>query len=234
MTPPSNVPTPAPDPDSQLLRLSHRLADDPGFFSYHLARDRDASGQSITVQAAALNLTLDALGALALCRTPRTIRAAQRESDIARVAAYARVPVPVLERLLVGVPGPGVPLTAQALRHVDAAGVRTLAKIIRERYAGGEARKPTADEMAVLRVAQGLRQADMGDVGSGVWVGDRPGAEVVEEVRRSEAAEDDEREKRRVRARERFVMTSAEGVTIDGLSVAAWMASRAVPASQDD
>jgi hypothetical protein len=167
-------------PGASLYRLSARFAADPGFFAYHLARDRDASGQSPDEQAAAIGLSLERLGQLGLCRTPRS---GEYDADLAQVAAHAGVAVPALERILIGVPGPGVTLSARALRHLDAAGVRRLDKLIRLRHEGADAPPLSPDEAAVVFVAIGLRQADAGDVSS-VWVEDRDGEEVAVELRR--------------------------------------------------
>ena len=231
---------PTPDPTADTaggrFKLSLKLTDDEGFFAACLARDRDACELTPEAQAAALGLKVEGLAGLALCRTPRAGEG-EHDADLSQVAAYAGVSVPALERLLVGVPGPGVQLSARALRHVDAEGVRTLDKAIRRRHEGAEAPPLTPDEVAVVYVGIGLRQADAGDVGSGVWVGDRPAEDIIPELDREErrcrvtdperenaTPQDGDRARARHAAKSRFCLYDPTGTTIDGLTVDEFLA----------
>jgi hypothetical protein len=94
----NNPPTARDDP---LLVLALRVADDPSFVSFSLARHRATNGTTPAQQAAALGLELDQLAALALCRAPRS--GVDRQADLEQIAAYAGLRVEVVEELIAAV-----------------------------------------------------------------------------------------------------------------------------------
>jgi hypothetical protein len=89
---------PVPDLDAKLRASMHRLsARDAMFIGHALAQSRQARGQTLEQQAAALNLSEAVLAMLAMCKAPRPD---QRAADLAAVAAHVGLNVDVLDALL--------------------------------------------------------------------------------------------------------------------------------------
>ncbi len=87
-----------PDLDPALQEGMHRIsARDPMFFGWHLGRLRQARGQTVEQQAAALGLSPSALAVLALCKVPRPDRHA---ADLAAVAKHVGLDAGALAGLL--------------------------------------------------------------------------------------------------------------------------------------
>jgi hypothetical protein len=160
-----------------LYRLSARLAGDPDYFASPLACARLVDRLNVAAQAAALGLDLAGLATLALCKTPRADSAELRAADLRQVADRTGVPVATLERLLTVQKGFNV------YAVVNQADVFAAAKAIRARTAGEAHPHLKLDELDTVRLLAGFRQADFGEIGESVWVGDEPAATVIARLR---------------------------------------------------
>ncbi len=90
---------PTPEMDAILIDSKVRMGEraGPGFFGWHLARLRAATGQTAEQQAASMGVTKRRLAALCMCRIPR---ADHHDVDLVAVARHLGIVFDDLDDLL--------------------------------------------------------------------------------------------------------------------------------------
>jgi hypothetical protein len=159
-------PVPAPDPPGgELWRLSHRFVGDSDYFAEPLFLSRLANHQTVAGQAIAYGLTIADLATWALCKTPR---ADFRADDLQKVARHVGVTVITLERVL------AVRNSFDIYAHLDIPKTMSAIRTIEAREANGQRAHLSLDELDVVSLVAGLRQADFGTLADSVYIGDAP------------------------------------------------------------